>query len=103
LGAAKTSAYYALAPFIGAFLSFVLLKEELTLGYAAALLVMIAGTAFVVCDTLRYSHEHEHTHTFTHTHTVTHAHMHSHMFSVGQHGHHHSIAELEKLSGAAHG
>ena len=86
------------------------MKEELTLGYAAALLVMIAGTAFVVCDTLRYSHEHEHTHTFTHTHdgfthtlTVTHAHMHGHMFSVGQHGHHHSIAELEKLSGAAHG
>ena len=31
LGAAKTSAYYAIAPFVGAFLSFVLLKEKLTL------------------------------------------------------------------------
>ena len=28
LGAAKTSAYYAIAPFIGAFLSFVILKEN---------------------------------------------------------------------------
>ena len=31
LGAAKTSAYYAIAPFIGAFLSFVFLQEALTL------------------------------------------------------------------------
>lgn len=52
LGAAKTSAYYALAPFIGAFLSFVLLHEALSVGYIVALLVMILGTAFVVCDTL---------------------------------------------------
>lgn len=52
LGAAKTSAYYALAPFIGAFLSFVLLHEALSAGYLVALLIMVAGTAFVVYDTL---------------------------------------------------
>ena len=52
LGAAKTSAYYAVAPFIGAFLSFVLLGERLTTAYLAALAVMIAGTAFAVYDTL---------------------------------------------------
>lgn len=50
LGAAKTSAYYAIAPFIGAFLSFVLLKEKLTISYAIALSVMIAGTVFAVRD-----------------------------------------------------
>ena len=50
LGAAKTSAYYAIAPFIGAFLSFVLLKEELTVAYIIALFVMIAGTVLVVAD-----------------------------------------------------
>ena len=33
LGAAKTSAYYAVAPFIGAFLAFVLNGEKLTLMY----------------------------------------------------------------------
>ncbi len=53
LGAAKTSAYYAVAPFIGAFLSFMILHENLTIGYLIALAVMIAGTAFVVSDTLK--------------------------------------------------
>ena len=53
LGAAKTSAYYAVAPFIGAFLSFILLHESLTIVYLIALAVMIAGTAFVVSDTLK--------------------------------------------------
>lgn len=53
LGAAKTSAYYAVAPFIGAFLSFILLHESLTIVYLIALAVMIAGTTFVVSDTLK--------------------------------------------------
>lgn len=53
LGAAKTSAYYAAAPFIGVLISFVLLKEPLTVTYVIALMVMAAGTAFVVSDTLR--------------------------------------------------
>lgn len=53
LGAAKTSAYYAVAPFIGAFLSFLLLHESLTTAYLIALAVMTAGTAFVVSDTMK--------------------------------------------------
>ena len=53
LGAAKTSAYYAVAPFIGAFLSFMILHESLTIAYLIALAVMITGTAFVVSDTLK--------------------------------------------------
>lgn len=52
LGAAKTSAYYAVAPFVGAFLSFVILGEKLTGIYFAALIIMIAGTIFVVMDTV---------------------------------------------------
>lgn len=52
LGAARTSAYYAIAPFIGVFLSFVFLRERLTGTYLIALAVMIAGTALVVADTL---------------------------------------------------
>lgn len=55
LGAAKTSAYYAVAPFIGAFLSFVLLKESLTCAYIVALVVMIAGTMLVVSENLHNS------------------------------------------------
>lgn len=50
LGASKTSAFYAIAPFIAAFLSFVFLQESLTLSYALALIVMAAGTVLVVVD-----------------------------------------------------
>ena len=62
LGAAKTSAYYAVAPFAGAFLSFAFLGETLSPLYLAALAVMVAGTAFVVYDTLLHLHSHSHTH-----------------------------------------
>ncbi|MDE7364550.1 MAG: DMT family transporter [Ruminococcus sp.] len=55
LGAAKTSAYYAVAPFIGALLSFLFLRESLTIAYIIALAVMIVGTVFVVSDTLDQS------------------------------------------------
>lgn len=53
LGAAQTSAYYAVAPFVGASLSFLFLREPLTGIYLVALAVMIVGTALVVADTLR--------------------------------------------------
>lgn len=54
LGAARTSAYYAVAPFVGAFLSFILLHEPLTWLYLVALAVMVVGTEFVVADTLSH-------------------------------------------------
>ena len=56
LGAAKTSAFYAFAPFIGVLFSVVLLNEKITLQYIVALLVMIIGTTFVVYDTLDRTH-----------------------------------------------
>ncbi|MBQ1435106.1 MAG: DMT family transporter [Clostridia bacterium] len=103
LGAAKTSAYYAAAPFVGALLSFALLKEKLTGTYLAAAAVMIVGTAFVVADTLRRRHEHTHSHTLTHTHdgsththVVSHTHGHDHYRENGAHGHRHSRARLER-------
>lgn len=104
LGAAKTSAYYAIAPFIGTFLSFMLLHENLTVSYAIAWFVMIVGTVLVVLDTLMHGHTHKHihmvTHTHdgsTHTHEVVHSHAHSHYISDKRHGHKHSTTELEKL------
>ncbi len=109
LGAAKTGAYYAAAPFVGAFLSFVFLKERLSWLYLAALAIMVAGSALVVADTLIRQHEHLHVHTFTHfhdgsthTHTVAHAHEHSHYVTEDKHGHRHSGKELESLSGSMH-
>ena len=43
IGAARTSTYYALAPFIGAALSFLLLGEPLTPLFLVATAVMAAG------------------------------------------------------------
>jgi drug/metabolite transporter (DMT)-like permease len=45
-----TSAYYAVSPFVGALLSFVILGEQLQLIFAAASIVMAAGTYFAVKD-----------------------------------------------------
>ncbi len=108
IGAAKTSAYYAAAPFVGAFLSFVFLKEQLSWIYLAALAVMIAGSALAAADTIIRHHAHLHRHSFTHTHggtththTVSHSHDHNHYLSSGRHEHHHPRSELEELPDAA--
>ena len=109
LGAAKTSAYYAVAPFVGVFLSFVFLKEQLTWIYLIALLIMVAGSILVVMDTLIHHHAHLHQHTFTHVHdgtvhrhTVTHSHEHNHYATDSNHHHHHPNKSLEGLPGAMH-
>lgn len=51
LGAAKTSAYYAVAPFIGVALSLAIFREVPTISFILALLVMIVGTYFAATDT----------------------------------------------------
>lgn len=106
LGAARTSACYAINPFIGAFLSFLFLGEGLTLSYLAALLIMIAGTVLVVMDTMAKHHIHRHEHVFTHTHdgtththTVVHSHDHDHYIFTDHHSHRHRLEELEKACG----
>lgn len=96
LGAAKTSAYYAIAPFVGVLLSFVILREAITDKYVFALLVMIAGSVLVVIDTMIMSHAHVHNHTFvhthdgsTHSHSVEHSHEHKHFTTNNKHMHPH--------------
>ena len=103
LGAAKTSAYYAVAPFMGVFLSFVFLRERITISFIIALSIMIVATVIIIYDTLAHSHKHAHTHIVTHTHdgtththTIEHTHNHVHVLSEGKHDHTHSLSELEK-------
>lgn len=50
IGAAMTSTFYAVTPFIGALLSFVILSEKLTWNFLIALAVMIVGTYFAAFD-----------------------------------------------------
>ena len=50
LGAAKTSAYYAIAPFVGAGLSLLVFWEKPSWLYITALMIMILGTYFATID-----------------------------------------------------
>lgn len=52
LGASKTSAYYSVAPFVGAFLAFLINGERPDEKFLLALIFMIIGTIFVIYDSL---------------------------------------------------
>ena len=83
MGAAKTSAYYSIAPFLGVLFSVVLLGERPSLQFYIAFAIMAISTWFMIKDTiaLQHTHEHEHIHTHEHTHgdmTHTHQHIHHH-------------------------
>jgi drug/metabolite transporter (DMT)-like permease len=81
LGAARTGAYFALGPFVGAVLSLAFLGESPARYFWPALAIMGAGLWLH----LRERHEHEHTHE-----PLTHAHRHRHD-GHHQHGHGESI------------
>ena len=96
LGAAKTSSFYAVAPFVGSFLAFAVNGEKLALEYFIGLALMLLGTVFVVYDTMVKHHLHEHKHTIvhthngvTHTHVITHEHEHKHFGNEERHNHKH--------------
>ncbi len=78
LGAAKTSAFYAVAPFIGAGVSFAVFRTPLTPLFAVAGLIMVVGAYFAA----RGGHRHFHYHA-----AVTHVHLHRH--DDGHHTHVH--------------
>ena len=103
IGASKTSAYYAIAPFIGTFLSFLIFEERPSLTYFVGLGIMILGTAVVVIDTLTQKHSHTHKHLITHTHdgsthshTIEHSHDHNHYISDKNHKHKHGLIDCLK-------
>ena len=52
LGAAKTSAYYSIAPFLGVAFSLILLGERPDVQFYVALAVLLVGTLLIVKDTL---------------------------------------------------
>ncbi|MDE2444271.1 MAG: DMT family transporter [Methanocorpusculum sp.] len=95
LGAARTSAFYAVAPFIGVGLSFVIFQTPLTVSFAAATVIMIAGAYFAATG----GHRHRHVHTLlTHEHRHRHDdehHTHDHDPPVeGEHSHLHTHEDL---------
>lgn len=104
LGAAKTSAYYSIAPFLGVAFSMLLLNERPGIQFYAALIIMIISTYFMVKDTieLQHIHEHEHIHTHKHSHgdmvhehehKHVHEHLHTHTGDSEEHSHAHEMSE----------
>ena len=78
LGAARTSAFYAFAPFIGLGFSFFIFRETPTVSFLIAFAVMLAGAYLAAFE----NHEHEHEHA-----RIEHEHRHSH--NDGHHNHTH--------------
>ena len=79
LGAARTSALFSSAPFIGAFTSFLVLGEAVAVQFLVALPLMLTGTVLLVTE----RHAHEHRHGFL-------AHEHRHRHDDLHHAHEHA-------------
>jgi Permeases of the drug/metabolite transporter (DMT) superfamily len=104
MGSARTSAFFGTAPFIGAFLSFLLFKSSVNELFITALPLMVFGAILLLKDEhghlhIHYEikHEHKHTHNdghHNHVHEIatnpsddSHSHIHDH--EVLEHSHQH--------------
>ena len=103
LGAAKTSAYYAVAPFLGVAFSMALVGERPGAQFYAGLAVMAVATVVLVRDTISLQHVHAHQHIHTHahshgslchTHPHVHTHTHLHVHTDGGEAHSHTHTDL---------
>jgi len=96
LGAARTSAYFSTAPFIGAAVAIVALGEPLTLQFLAAGVLMAVGVWLHLTE--RHTHRHSHEplrHTHSHTHDAHHQHQHDAGAPPGEpHTHSHAHGRL---------
>ena len=104
LGAAKTSAWYSLSPFLGVAFGMLLLGEIPDLQFYVGLAIMGLATVFLVKDTVQLQHTHVHTHIhdhahrhgdLTHSHPHEHAHSHTHVHGQEESAHTHQHRELE--------
>ncbi|MFO8145468.1 MAG: EamA family transporter, partial [Candidatus Syntrophosphaera sp.] len=56
LGAAKTSTFYAFAPFVGAFLSLIIFRDVPKLNFYIALILMAIGTYYASTESKKLNH-----------------------------------------------
>ena len=96
LGTARTGAYFSLAPFMGAGVSIVMLREPVTVQLCVAAALMGAGVWLHLTE----GHEHDHTHEpLVHSHAHRHDEHHQHAHDPGTpagepHTHSHAHALL---------
>lgn len=103
LGAAKTSAFYSVVPFLGVLFSMVLLGERPGLQFYIALLIMIVGTIFIVKDTNELERTGEQTQVHRHERSdvnlvETHTHEHTQGIEHESHGHNHNSSNEQSHS-----
>lgn len=90
LGAARTSAHWSIAPFVGAGVAILLLDEPLTLRFGIAVTLMGFATWLVLTEYHIHEHQHEHlVHTHRHTHDEHHRHLHTSNEGPEPHVHEH--------------
>jgi drug/metabolite transporter (DMT)-like permease len=102
LGASRTSAFYAFAPFIGVGVSFIIFRKMPTVSFIIALCVMLVGACFAVFERHEHAHshietEHEHRHRHDdehhdhiHTPPIVSEHSHAHVHAEVAHNHSHA-------------
>lgn len=77
LGAARTGAYFSVAPFFGAILAIVLNRDPVTWQLAVASVLMATGVWLHITERHRHPHQHERQeHTHAHVHDEHHRHEH---------------------------
>ena len=96
LGAARTSAYFSTAPFIGALIAVLFFSEPATAALAAAALLMAAGVYLHLEETHQHVHGHdEMEHEHQHEHDAHHQHEHATLDPSGEpHTHRHRHARM---------
>jgi drug/metabolite transporter (DMT)-like permease len=96
LGTARTGAYFSTAPFAGAALGLLVLKETLTWNLAVAAALMAWGVWLHLTERHAHVHAHERVeHTHEHEHDEHHRHDHAEGIAPGaRHTHHHRHEEL---------
>ena len=98
IGTSRTSVYFSAAPFIGAFASFIILRENLTVQMVIATPFMLFGVWLILKEYNAheheaFSHEHRHSHDehYTHEHekiiAEPHCHDHIHNIAINSHAH----------------
>ena len=84
LGAAKTSAYYSIAPFLGVAFGMLMLGERPAVQFYIGLGIMVIATVLMINDTIALQHTHDHSHIHNHAHRhgdLVHSHEHAHIHS----------------------
>ncbi len=107
LGAAKTSAYYSIAPFLGVTFSMVILGERPVIQFYIAFAIIVVSTILMIQDNIALQHTHVHFHThihehshggYNHTHEHMHEHNHIHIHKTEDEDHQHQHKESNLIS-----